>query len=138
MNAKTENLKEVEITWVKGHAGIRDNERCDELAEQALNLSDLPDDVGYQPNEPKKKSSAATQGASGHTPRKPKSRKKVSRVANARRQLSNEAQRRRRLNRTSLTITLGTCIAQSVVRCIWWRKQSGTQPKMGKGYSDDF
>ena len=54
---------EVKIAWVKGHAGIRDNERCDELAEQALNLSDLPDDVGYQPNEPKKKSSAGTKGA---------------------------------------------------------------------------
>ncbi len=41
---------EVEFDWVKGHAGIHDNERCDQLAEGALKLNDLPDDVGYLPD----------------------------------------------------------------------------------------
>jgi len=37
----------VEWRWVKGHAGNRDNERCDVLATQALRRRDLPVDEGY-------------------------------------------------------------------------------------------
>ncbi len=40
---------EVEFNWVKGHAGIQDNERCDQLAQEALNRGKLPLDLGYQP-----------------------------------------------------------------------------------------
>ena len=40
---------DVEFIWVKGHAGIEDNERCDQLAEAALNQDDLPEDAGYIP-----------------------------------------------------------------------------------------
>ena len=42
---------EVEFIWVKGHAGIEDNERCDQLAESALNQPDLLEDSGYLPAE---------------------------------------------------------------------------------------
>lgn len=45
---------EVELVWVKGHAGIVDNERCDELASLAMQQSELSVDKGYKP------SSAAT------------------------------------------------------------------------------
>ncbi len=42
---------EVEFIWVKGHAGVEDNERCDQLAEAALNQTGLLEDSGYQPTE---------------------------------------------------------------------------------------
>ena len=38
---------EVEFIWVKAHVGIRDNERCDELAANAMNQTDLLIDEGY-------------------------------------------------------------------------------------------
>ena len=38
---------EVEMIWVKGHAGIEDNERCDQLATAACVMPNLPDDPGY-------------------------------------------------------------------------------------------
>lgn len=38
---------DVEFIWVKGHAGVEDNERCDQLAEAALNQTDLLEDTGY-------------------------------------------------------------------------------------------
>ena len=39
---------EVQVRWVQGHAGHRENERCDELAVQAANSPDLPADAGYE------------------------------------------------------------------------------------------
>jgi ribonuclease HI len=38
----------VEFRWVKGHAGNRENERCDALAVAAAQARDLPVDVGYE------------------------------------------------------------------------------------------
>jgi ribonuclease HI len=38
---------EVEFRWVKGHAGTPENIRCDELAMQAAQQPDLPNDAGY-------------------------------------------------------------------------------------------
>ena len=38
---------QVEFVWVKGHAGIAENERCDTLAVAAARKSNLPDDLGY-------------------------------------------------------------------------------------------
>ena len=38
---------QVEFIWVKGHAGIPENERCDVLATGAAAGKDLPDDEGY-------------------------------------------------------------------------------------------
>lgn len=38
---------EVEMIWVKGHAGVDDNERCDQLASAAMQQPDLPPDEGY-------------------------------------------------------------------------------------------
>lgn len=38
----------VEFSWVKGHANIPENERCDELAVQASMQPDLPADTGYE------------------------------------------------------------------------------------------
>ncbi len=39
---------QVQFRWVKGHAGIQENERCDQLAEAALNRPNLPEDEGYE------------------------------------------------------------------------------------------
>ena len=38
---------DVEMVWVKGHAGLGDNERCDALAMAACGLSGVPSDPGY-------------------------------------------------------------------------------------------
>lgn len=37
----------VQFIWVKGHANIPENERCDQLAVAASKKPDLPDDIGY-------------------------------------------------------------------------------------------
>ena len=39
---------EVQFIWVKGHAGHRENERCDVLAGQAIHKGNLPPDEGYE------------------------------------------------------------------------------------------
>jgi ribonuclease HI len=39
---------DVEFLWVKGHAGNRENERCDRLAEGAATGKNLPPDEGYE------------------------------------------------------------------------------------------
>ena len=39
---------EVLFIWVKGHAGRRENERCDMLAGRALQKGSLPPDEGYR------------------------------------------------------------------------------------------
>ncbi len=39
---------QVDFKWVKGHAGIRDNERCDYLAGQSMQKNDLPPDRVYE------------------------------------------------------------------------------------------
>ena len=43
--------KEIELNWVKGHAGNPLNERCDELATLAMRAKDLPEDEGYEGNQ---------------------------------------------------------------------------------------
>ncbi|CAI8012516.1 Ribonuclease H, partial [Geodia barretti] len=40
---------DVDFQWVKGHAGVADNERCDRLAVSAANQPSLPEDPGYPP-----------------------------------------------------------------------------------------
>jgi ribonuclease HI len=40
-------LHRVKFVWVKGHASIPGNERCDQLAVAAANGSDLSDDTGF-------------------------------------------------------------------------------------------
>ena len=39
---------QVTFVWVRGHSGVPDNERCDELARLAARQPDLPPDPGYQ------------------------------------------------------------------------------------------
>ncbi len=39
---------EVKLKWVKGHAGNRENERCDELATEAAKRDNLPEDKKYE------------------------------------------------------------------------------------------
>ncbi len=39
---------EVEFVWVQGHAGNRENERCDQLSMQAAQRKDLPTDSVYE------------------------------------------------------------------------------------------
>ena len=39
---------QVEFRWVKGHAGVLENERCDQLAMAALRQPNLPADEGYE------------------------------------------------------------------------------------------
>ena len=38
---------EVDLVWVKGHAGIPENERCDAIAVAAAQQPNLPPDEGY-------------------------------------------------------------------------------------------
>lgn len=42
---------QVTFQWVKGHANIVENERCDELAVEAAEMLDLPADVWYEENQ---------------------------------------------------------------------------------------
>jgi ribonuclease HI len=42
-------VHQVEFVWVRGHAGVRENERCDFLSSRALRGMDLPPDEGYEP-----------------------------------------------------------------------------------------
>ena len=42
------NKHNVKFLWVRGHAGNRDNERCDFLAMLAANADSLPIDRGYE------------------------------------------------------------------------------------------
>ncbi|MCG3120171.1 MAG: Ribonuclease HI [bacterium] len=39
---------EIKFKWVRGHAGNRENERCDVLSVQAAQQDDLPADAGYE------------------------------------------------------------------------------------------
>ena len=39
----------VQFRWVRGHAGVADNERCDRLAVAAAKGEDLAEDAGYPP-----------------------------------------------------------------------------------------
>ena len=39
---------DVEFRWVRGHSGMKENERCDRLAVAAARDSGLPDDPGYK------------------------------------------------------------------------------------------
>ena len=39
---------QMKFAWLKGHAGIPENERCDQLSTQALYQPDLPADEGYE------------------------------------------------------------------------------------------
>lgn len=41
---------QVKFIWVKGHADIPENERCDQLAVEASLQPNLPSDTGYQVN----------------------------------------------------------------------------------------
>ena len=42
--------KSVRFNWVKGHDGHNENERCDQLANIALNGEELLEDIGYTTN----------------------------------------------------------------------------------------
>lgn len=42
---------DVQFTWVKGHAGKKENERCDELAQKAARGTILAVDEGYEKNQ---------------------------------------------------------------------------------------
>ncbi len=39
---------QVKLSWVRGHAGHPENERCDALVHQAATAADLPIDSGYE------------------------------------------------------------------------------------------
>ena len=41
----------VKMKWVRGHAGVPENERCDVLANQAARTPDLEEDRGYKAGE---------------------------------------------------------------------------------------
>lgn len=40
-------VHEVRFSWVRGHAGNPENERCDRLAGTAAKETDLPEDIGH-------------------------------------------------------------------------------------------
>ncbi|HWO01380.1 MAG TPA: ribonuclease HI [Blastocatellia bacterium] len=39
---------QVKMVWVRGHSGVKENERCDELSVAAANQKGLPPDEGYE------------------------------------------------------------------------------------------
>ncbi len=39
---------DVRFVWVKGHSGHAENERCDQLVQEAARQPDLPPDPGYE------------------------------------------------------------------------------------------
>ncbi|MCA9136858.1 MAG: ribonuclease HI [Planctomycetales bacterium] len=39
---------DVELIWIKGHAGLQDNDRCDQLATEAMQSKSLEIDTGFQ------------------------------------------------------------------------------------------
>ena len=41
-------IHSVKFHWIKGHANIPENERCDQLAVKASQQRDLPEDEGYE------------------------------------------------------------------------------------------
>jgi len=41
-------LQNVKFKWVKGHAGVPENERCDQLAVEAATQPNLPPDIEYE------------------------------------------------------------------------------------------
>lgn len=41
---------EVDFSWIRGHSGDPENERCDWLSVQAAKLENLPPDTGYEGN----------------------------------------------------------------------------------------
>lgn len=43
-------IYEITFVWVKGHADIPENERCDRLAVEASHQEELPEDEGYVDN----------------------------------------------------------------------------------------
>jgi ribonuclease HI len=47
---KVYRMHNVRFVWVKGHANIPENERCDQLAVAAYNSQVLSDDTGYSPD----------------------------------------------------------------------------------------
>jgi ribonuclease HI len=47
-------LHQVVFAWVKGHAGLRENERCDRLSMEALKQKDLPIEEGYESSQSQK------------------------------------------------------------------------------------
>jgi ribonuclease HI len=42
------DIHQVKFSWVRGHSGDADNERCDELAKAAARQQDLPPDTRYE------------------------------------------------------------------------------------------
>lgn len=42
------NRYAVEFQWIRGHSGHKENERCHQLATEAMQRLDLPIDVGYE------------------------------------------------------------------------------------------
>ncbi|WP_445956066.1 ribonuclease HI [Yeosuana sp.] len=42
---------QINFNWVKGHDGHKENEKCDQLANKAINSNNLLEDVGYEPSD---------------------------------------------------------------------------------------
>jgi ribonuclease HI len=55
----------VEFRWVKGHAGIHENERCDQLSAAALRQPNLPADEGFE-HKPETEGSLGLTWLGGH------------------------------------------------------------------------
>ncbi|QDV40722.1 Ribonuclease HI [Stieleria neptunia] len=54
---------DVEVIWIKGHSGIEDNDRCDQLAGEARQAISLAIDEGFRSKQAKRKSKPASQAA---------------------------------------------------------------------------
>lgn len=42
------DVHQVNVVWVRGHAGNIENERCDQLAKEAMHQQNLPPDIEYE------------------------------------------------------------------------------------------
>ncbi len=61
-------IHEVEMVWVKGHSGVADNERCDQLATEAIRSHQLKPDPGYEKYGKRKSTSKSPRRQTGDTP----------------------------------------------------------------------
>ena len=132
------DLHQVDFIWVKGHAGIEENERCDVLSMAALAEEDLPEDEGFIEEEgaPRARPSPPSTTVRRNRKRR-KSPRPDSPVASAAGPWKNA---NRKSKAKAPITTSGISIVQAATRCTWSmrpndvlsrpRKRAGTAPNI--------
>ena len=114
---------EVQIVLVKGHAGIADNERCDELAMAACKMSDLPADPGYI-EEVSEELRQLDGPKCPHREKAERSRPRDSLAGIAAPPSSSGGAAAKRSRRARRIATRGICSARAARPCTSWKKPS--------------